>query len=76
MVFGAGGSGTAGSESDPGVRTDLGGEPVATVIGMNVYKTSLPQAALANGCFFNMLDLDPHQRLVGANGQTLSLHLG
>ncbi|HTE86576.1 MAG TPA: MmgE/PrpD family protein [Dehalococcoidia bacterium] len=38
----------------------MGGEPVATVLGMEGYKTSPPQAALANGAFFNILDLDNH----------------
>jgi 2-methylcitrate dehydratase PrpD len=38
----------------------MGGEPVATVLGMGGYKTSPPQAALANGAFFNILDLDNH----------------
>ena len=38
----------------------LGGGAVATVMGMDGYKTSPPLAALANGCLFNMLDLDDH----------------
>lgn len=38
----------------------MGGAPVATVMGMDGYRTSPPLAALANGCFFNMLDLDNH----------------
>jgi len=59
----------------------MGGEPVATVLGMEGYKTSPPQAALANGAFFNILDLDNHTatfvlppllaagEMIGASGQ-------
>ncbi len=36
----------------------MGGEPAATVMGMGGYRTSPALAALANGCFFNMLDFD------------------
>jgi 2-methylcitrate dehydratase PrpD len=38
----------------------MGGEPISTVLGMDGYKTSPPLAALANGSFFNILDLDNH----------------
>jgi len=61
----------------------MGGEPVATVLGMGGYKTSPPQAALANGAFFNILDLDNHTatfvlppllavgEMIGASGQQI-----
>jgi 2-methylcitrate dehydratase PrpD len=37
---------------------EQGGREVATVLGAGGYKTSAPQAALANGCLVNILDLD------------------
>jgi len=36
----------------------LGGQPISTVLGTGGYKTAPNQAALANGCLFNMLDYD------------------
>src|ERR1700758_1466085 len=38
----------------------IGGEPVSTVLGMGGFKTSAPAAALLNGAFTNILDLDNH----------------
>jgi 2-methylcitrate dehydratase PrpD len=37
---------------------ELGGKPVATVLGSGGYRTSAPAAAFANACLSNILDLD------------------